>query len=231
MTEPDVKQPGRRWGLIAAVVVIGVALAVGSRTMNPWLSGVLWLGVWAVVAVLLRSLAVKRSMQITVNLTVLVLAFVVWNYTARQPRIRVEAIQLRHLPSSGRSGLVELTARNVGGSDANVVVQSAAVLSVFLRNAQEMRAANIQSQLEERLDKAKPMPADGTTAVAKDKTTLINVEVPFSERVWQYQRGNLTVVVASRIRYRDRLFTREKVFCQYANPQSGNWVSCPFLNN
>jgi hypothetical protein len=231
MADLEQKQTRRRWGLIAAALLIGVSLGVGARTINPWLSAVLWLAVGVLIAQIIRSLGWKRQHQVMVNLTVLVLAFVVWNYTARQPRMRVDSIQLRYLPSTGRSGLVELNARNAGASDAAIVVESAAVLSPFLRNAQELRIANIQSQLEERLNRATPMPAEGTTAVPVGETTVINVDVPFSEQVWQVQRGNVTLVVAARIRYRDRIFNRERLFCQYANPQSGNWVSCPFLNN
>ena len=51
------------------------------------------------------------------------------------------------------------------------------------------------------------------------------------ERAWEYSRGQLTVLVAARIRYRDRVFNREREFCQYMNPRTNEWRPCPFLND
>jgi hypothetical protein len=58
----------------------------------------------------------------------------------------------------------------------------------------------------------------------------VSVEVPFSERAWVFDRGEATLLVAGRIQYRDRVFRREKQFCQFLNQKTNSWTSCPFLN-
>jgi hypothetical protein len=61
-------------------------------------------------------------------------------------------------------------------------------------------------------------------------TARIEVQIPPSQRSWFIARGEATVLVSARLRYRDRVFHRERVFCQFATPPSGPWSSCPFLN-
>ena len=173
----------------------------------------------------------KMSIQAAVALTLLVLAFVVWDKAAPQPRIKLETVQIRRLPSSGQSGLVELVVRNTGSRDAEIVAHPVAHITPLFRSAQALVAANMERELESRLDKAVPSPSGGTTSLPHGQTTTVGVPVPFSERMWQFGRGELTVLVAARIRYRDRIFTREHVLCQFANPRSSQWLPCPFLNN
>ena len=199
--------------------------------MNPWLSGALWLVASALLTYGISRLRWKRSLRALVTATIVGLAFLVWNYTARQPRLRVDAIQLRKLPSSVQPGLVELVLRNTGDEPASIVVFPVAHLAPLYRNAQDLVANKVEAELERRLEQAKPVPATGTTRVENSQSTVVALTVPFSERVWYFGRGELTLLVAARVQYRDRLFRREKVFCQFANPRAGNWVSCPFLNN
>jgi hypothetical protein len=173
----------------------------------------------------------KRSIQAAVAATGLVLAFVVWDNVAPQPRLKLETVQIRRLPSSGQSGLVELVVRNTGSRDADIVALPVAHITPLFRSAQALVAANMENELESRLEKAAPSPPTGTTPLARGQTTTVGAAVPFSERMWYFGRGELTVLVAARIRYRDRIFNREQVFCQFANPRSSQWLPCPFLNN
>ena len=173
----------------------------------------------------------KRLIQAIVSGSLAVLAVVVWNYAAPQPRIQVESVQLRKVPSTVQPGLVELVARNNGEAPANIVVRGVTYLAPVFSNARELAAANLEENLAARLEQAKPLPATGTIPVEKGRTASVNVEVPFSERAWLFARGEVTLIVVARIRYRDRVFNREKLFCQFANPRSGEWASCPFLNN
>lgn len=173
----------------------------------------------------------KRSIQAAVALTVLVLAFVVWDKAAPQPQIKLETVQIRRLPSSGQSGLVELIVRNTGSRDAEIVALPVAHITPLFRSAQALVAANMERELESRLDKAAPSPVGGTTSLPRGQTATVGVAVPFTERMWRFDRGELTILVAARIRYGDRIFNREHVFCQFANPRSSQWLPCPFLNN
>jgi hypothetical protein len=199
--------------------------------MNPWLSGALWSVASALLVYGISRLRWKQSLKTLVSATICGLAFILWDHTARQPRIRVEAVQLRNLPSSVQPGLVELVMRNTGDEPASIVVFPVAYLAPLYRDAQDLVANKVEAELERRLEQAKPLPSTGTTHVENSQITVVDLTVPFSEHVWQFGRGELTLLVAARVQYRDRLFRREKVFCQFANPRSGNWVSCPFLNN
>ena len=154
-----------------------------------------------------------------------------WAYTVPQPNIRVDVAQLRRLPSSAQPGLVELVLRNSGENPAGVVVTPVAYLAPLFINAADLVRANVEADLEGRLDQAKPVPATGTVAIAAGQTAVVEAPVPFSERVWEYRRGQLTLLVAARIRYRDRVFNRERLFCQYMNPRTNEWRPCPFMND
>ena len=223
---------GKGWLIaIGAGVLLAIALVGGGRMIDPWLGGGLWLATCALLVRGITWLSKKRLRQALASLTILLLAFVFWNHTARQPRIRVDALELQRLPSSAQPGLVELVVRNAGDEPASIVVFPAAYLAPLYRDAQDLVANRVEDELQKRLEQAGPVPSTGTTRVENNQTTLVNATVPFSERVWQFGRGELTLIVAARIRYRDRLFNREKVICQFANPRAGNWVSCPFLNN
>jgi hypothetical protein len=173
----------------------------------------------------------RRALRVLVSAPLGVLAFVLWDHTAPQPRVQVDAVQLRKVPSTGQPGLVELVLRNNGNATVHMVVFPVAHLGGAFGSAQQLAAANMQRELAARLEEARPLPPAGTIDIEEGQTTLVNIEVPFTERAWLFGRGEATLIVAARVRYRDRVFHREKVFCQFTNPRSGAWVSCPFLNN
>jgi hypothetical protein len=204
---------------------------VTARLVNAWLFGALLLAGAGLMVQGLRLSDWKTWVRAVVSLTVVGLAFLLWDNNANQPRLRVDALQLRQLPSSAQPGRIELVARNSGDIAAGIVVLAVAQLAPAFRNARDMMRADIEDELEERLDQASPVPPTGTLSVAGGKSAIIDVPVPFSERAWVYGRGEASLIVAARIRYRDRVFSRERVICQFTNPQSGQWVSCPFLND
>ena len=220
-----------RWLLLGASAVLGIALIGGSRLINGWLFGLLLLVAWALLCRGLKPFAGTRWRHVLVSVTALLFVLVLWNYSARQPRIRVEAVHLRNLPSTAQPGRVELVVQNTGAVAADVEVVSASHLGRLFRNAGELVRANLEAELGEQLETHGASAANPVITINSGQTTRVNVEVPFSERAWMFGRGEATLVVAARIRYRDRVFRREKQVCQYADPQSGEWKSCPFLNN
>jgi hypothetical protein len=227
----DSRQTQQRWKFLGSGAALLMVAIVTAGLMNAWLFGALLLAGVGLMVQGLRLSAWKTWVRVVVSLTVLGLAFLLWDNNASQPRIRVDALQLRQLPSSAQPGRVELIARNTGDLPADIVVHAVAQLAPAFRNAADVMRANIEDDLEERLDEASPTPATGTLQVGDGQTTLVNVAVPFSERAWVFGRGEASLVVVARITYRDRVFTRERVFCQFTNPQSGQWISCPFLND
>jgi hypothetical protein len=199
--------------------------------MNAWLYGLLLLGVWALLTYLISRLRWERTRQVLISITLLGLAFLIWNYTARQPRIRIDGVVLRKLPSTVQTGLVEVTVRNTGGEPARMTAFPVAYLAPLFRDARELTRGNVEPDLEARLTKAKPLPPSGSIDIAPKGTTVVTVEIPFSELVWRYARGEMTILVASRFEYPDRIFSREKLFCQFTHPRAGEWIACPFLND
>ena len=195
-----------------------------------WLYGATGLVIWAVLAWGISRSSWKRPMKLLVGATLLGLGLMLWAYTAPQPTIQVDVVQLRRLPSSAQPGLIELIVRNSGENPAGIVVVPVAYLAPLYLNAADLVRANVETDLRNRLDRATPFPPTGSLAVAEGQTAVVEAPLPFSERVWEYSRGQLTVIVAARIRYRDRVFNRERQFCQYMNPRSNEWRSCPFLN-
>jgi len=196
-----------------------------------WIYGVIALGIWALLAWGISRLDWKRTLKLLMSATLLGLGLMIWAYMAPQPALRVEVAQLRRFPSSAQSGLVELVIRNSGEDPAGIVVVPVAYLAPLFINAADLVRANVDDDLQNRLERAKPVPATGTIGVAPGQTVVVEAPLPFSERVWDYNRGQLTLLVAARITYRDRVFTRERLFCQYMNPRSNEWRSCPFMND
>jgi hypothetical protein len=211
-----------------AAAVLAIALIGGASLINGWLYGGLLLVAWALLTYGLRSFVEKRSRLVTVSVTSFVLSLMLWDYTARQPRIGIDEVQLRKVPSTVVPGSVDLLLRNAGGDPADLVVVSVGQLVAPFSSA---RASRVEADLTQRLDSATPAPASGTLRVPPQQTTKVSVEVPFSERAWVFDRGESTLLVAGRIRYRDRVFSREKQFCQFLNVKTNSWASCPFLNN
>ena len=207
-----------------AVVLIG-----GATLVNGWVYGGLLLAAWGLMIYGLKSFIVQRSRLVLVGVTSLILGFVLWDYTARQPRIGIDAVQLRQVPSTVVPGSVELTLRNAGGDPADIVVLSVGHLGQTFSGAERTR--KVETDLAERLKNAQPLPPSGSLVVPAKQTAAVSVGVPFSERAWVFDRGEATLLVAGRIKYRDRIFRREKRFCQFLNQRSNSWTSCPFLNN
>lgn len=231
MTQARAGQKQQRWMFLGSGAGLMMLAIVTARLMNAWLFGALLLAGAGLMVQGLRLSDWKMWVRVVVSLTVVGLAFLLWDNNASQPRLRVDALQLRQLPSSAQPGRVEIVARNSGDVPAGIVVLAVAQLAPAFRSAGDAMRASIEDDLEEQLDQASPVPPTGTLAVADGQSTVIDVPVPFSERAWVYGRGEASLVVAARIRYRDRLFNRERVICQFTNPQSGQWVSCPFLND
>jgi hypothetical protein len=219
-----------RWAPLVGSAALALGLVGGGQLLNGWLFGLLLLAAWGLLIYGLRTFTWKRSRQLLVGLTSLVLVVVLWDYTAPQPTVLLDAVQLRKMPSSVQPGLVELIVRNNGSVAADIEVLSVAHLAPLYRSARDLQTANVEATLRDRLKQAAPTAA-APIALETGKTTVVNVEVPFSERAWQFARGELTVLVTARIRYRDRIFPREQLFCQFMNPRSVSWASCPFLNN
>jgi hypothetical protein len=46
----------------------------------------------------------------------------------------------------------------------------------------------------------------------------VEVEIPSSQRAWYLSSGQATVLVTARLRYRDRVFRRERMFCMFTSP-------------
>jgi hypothetical protein len=196
-----------------------------------WLYGVVGFAVWAVLAWSIGRLSWKRPLKLLVSATLLGLGFMLWAYVAPQPSLRVDVVQLRRIPSSAQPGLIELVVRNSGETPARIVVVPVANLAPLYINAADLVRNNVEADLEKRLEQAAPVPASGTMFLAAGETSVVGTALPFTERAWEYSRGQLTVLVAARIRYRDRVFDREREFCQYMNPRTNEWRSCPFLND
>jgi hypothetical protein len=199
--------------------------------MNAWLYGLLLLGAWALLTYFLWRLKWERTRQILISITLLAVASLFWNYTARQPRLRIDEIVLRKLPSSVQPGLVELSVRNTGGEPARLTAFPVAYLAPLFRDARELSRGNIEPELEAKLKAAKPLPASGSIDIAPGATGVVTAEIPFSELAWRYNRGDMTILVATRLEYPDRIFGRERLFCQFTHPQAGEWIACPFLND
>ena len=220
----------QRWVPLAVSAALAVVLIGGASLINGWLYGGLLLAAWALLTYGLRSFLFKRSRLAIISVTSLLLAFMLWDYTARQPLVGIDEVQLRKVPSSVLPGSVELMLRNAGGDPADIVVVSVGHLGgVF--SGDRSRAAKVEADLNGRLKNAKRVPPSGTLAIPSKQTATVSVEVPFSARAWVFDRGESTLFVTGQIRYRDRVFQREKQFCQFLNLRTNSWVSCPFMNN
>ena len=219
-----------RWAPLVASAVISLGLMGWGQLIHGWLFGLLLVVAWALLIHGLRPFMRARSRQLVVALTSLVVVLVLWDYTAPQPRLRLDAVQLKRMPSTVNPGIVELAVRNSGAVDADIEVVSVAQLAPLYTSARDLQSSNLKDTLSERMRQATPAAA-APIALENGQSTLLSVEVPFTERAWKFAQGDLTVIVTTRIRYRDRVFPREKLFCQFMNPRSVSWASCPFLNN
>jgi hypothetical protein len=199
--------------------------------MNAWLYGILLLGVWALLTYFLHRLRWERTRQILISVTLLGLAFLFWNYTARQPVLRIDEIVLRRLPSSAQPGIVDITVRNIGGEPARLKAYPVAYLAPLFQDARELARGRMEPEIEGKLTTAKPSPASGSLDIAPGATGVITAEIPFSELVWKHAQGDMSILVATRLEYPDRIFSRDRLFCQFTHPKAGEWIACPFLND
>ena len=161
--------------------------------------------------------------------TVLALGVVIWNYLAPQPHIQLGEVRTRALPSTVSPGVVELVVRNGGSIPAHVVASTAGHLASVSPSAQQLSSGGVEAELTRQLQAAAALPPDGTTEIPVGQTMRLKVEIAPSQRSWFIARGEATMVVTARLRYRDRLFSRETMFCLFAN-RAGQWSPCPFLN-
>jgi len=228
MRWPNTQARSPRWALPAAGVALAAALA-GRAQGWPWLFGAFLLIAWALLAYGLGVLRLARMPRLILTASLLALAVTVWIDTAPQPRIQLGLVRVQKLPSTISPGVVELVIRNSGTLPANVVGSAVAQLALF-RTAAGLAAGGVEAELSKRLEQADQLPAVGTMVIPPDRTDRIAIDVPPSQRSWYVARGEATVVVTARLRYRDRGFLRTKVFCLFTNPPSGQWLSCPFLN-
>jgi hypothetical protein len=218
------------WALAAAGVVLAAALA-GRAQVGAWPFGVLLLLAWGLLAYGLRVLRIARPLRLLLTVSLLALAVVVWNETAPQPRIQLGGVRVQKLPSTISPGVVELVFRNSGSLPADVVGSAVAHLSPLFRTPRDLAAGGVEADLSARLERAGRWPSAGTTLIPPGQTTRVEVDIPPSQRSWYIGRGQATVIVTARLRYRDRAFLREKTFCLFTNARSGQWLSCPFLND
>jgi len=102
-------------------------------------------------------------------------------------------------------------------------------LALF-RTAAGLAAGGVEAELSKRLEQADRLPAIGTMVIPPGQAARVEVAIPPSRRSWYVPRGEASVIVTARLRYRDRALLRAKAFCLFTNPPSGQWLSCPFLN-
>jgi hypothetical protein len=219
------------WGALIAGGIAFAASLAGRELIDPWLFGVVLLIAWGLLAYGLSVLQVARPLRWLVVATLLALTVVVWNSTAPQPRIQLSAIRAQKLPSTASPGRVELVFANDGSLPADVAGSAVANLGPLFRTADGLVAGGVESEASSRLEQANPLSATGSMVIAPGQSVRVNVDIPPSERSWFVGRGEATVLVTARLRYRDRLFRREKTFCLFMTPPSGQWQSCPFLND
>ena len=220
-----------RWpALLAGVVAFAAALGLRGQ-IGAWPFGVLLLIAWGLLAHGLGVLRIERPLRLMLVASLLVLAVVVWNYMAPQPRIQLGGIRVRKLPSTISPGAVELVIHNSGSLPADIVGSAVAQLAPVSRTAAGLAGSGAEAELSKGLAGAAPFPSDGATLIPPGQTTRVEVEIPSSQRAWYVASGQATVLVTARVRYRDRVFRRERMFCMFTTPPSSNWQSCPFLND
>jgi hypothetical protein len=218
------------WQALAGAGVALAAAIAGRAHASAWLFGVLLLIAWGLLAHALSFLPVPRPLRLLITATALALAVVAWDYTAPQPRVHLDTVRLRVLPSTISPGVVELAVRNSGSVPAHIVAFPVAHLAPRFTSAGDLAAGRMEAELAERLTHARRWPAAGTLVIPAAQTAHVDVDIPPSERAWYIARGEATVLVAARLRYRDRVLVRETVICLFGDPRTGQWLSCPFLN-
>jgi len=229
MDESDSPRRTGWWPLPAAGITLATALA-GREHVNPWLFGGLLLVAWGLLAFGLTAFRIATPFRLVLTATLLALAAVVWTYTAPQPRLQLEEVRIEKLPSTITPGVVEVVVRNSGSLPAEVVHSAAGQLATLFRTPRDLAAGGMEADLTKQLDRADPVPPTGTMAIAPGQSTRVAIAIPPTQRSWFIARREATMLVTARLRFRDRGFHRERVFCLFTTPPSGTWSECPFLN-
>ena len=225
----DRGQTRTRWWALAAGAA-GFAIAFSARAhLGAWLFGLLLLFAAALFAFGLSVIRIARPLRLMLALSVFALAAVIWHYMAAQPRLQLESVRVQKLPSTISPGVVELMIHNSGALPADVTGAAVADLGPLFRTPEALAAGGIETELADRLERADRLPT-GMMLIAPGETTRVQIDIPPTQRSWFIARGETTVLVTARLHYRDRLFVRERMFCVFSNPPSGQWSSCPFLN-
>lgn len=179
----------------------------------------------------LNAVRVARPLRLLVTVTAFALVLVVWTYTTPQPRIQLGEVRLRTLPTSASPGVVELVVRNGGSISASVTASQVGHLAGLFKNPGDQSAGGVEDELSALLERMARERPDDRLVIAPGQSVRLEVDVPASQRAWFIGRGEATVFVAARFRYRDRAFVRDRAFCLFVTPPSGKWAPCPFLND
>jgi len=229
--DPNVLPTRSRWFALLAAVVAFVAALGGRDQIGAWPFGILLLIAWALLAYGITVLRIGTALRLMLVVSTLALAVFVWDYLAPQPRIQLGGVRVQKLPSTISPGVIELVIHNIGPLPADVVGSAAGDLVTQARTAAALVAGGAKAELSKGLEGADTFPSTGTMVIPPGQTTRVQVDVPASQRAWYFSSGQATVLVTARLRYRDRIFHREKQFCMFTTPPSSNWQSCPFLND
>lgn len=177
-----------RWpALLAGVVAFAAALGLREQ-IGAWPFGVLLLIAWGLLAYGLGVLRIERPLRLMLVASLLVLAVVVWNYMAPQPRIQLGGIRVRKLPSTISPGAVELVIHNSGSLPADIVGSAVAQLAPVSRTAAGLAGSGAEAELSKGLAGAAPFPSDGATLIPPGQTTRVEVDTFVATRVVRGKR-------------------------------------------
>lgn len=217
------------WALAAGVG--GFAAALAARVpLGAWLFGALLLVASGLLAFGINALRIARPLRAMLAVSIFALAAVIWHYLSPQPHLQLGTVRVQKMPSTISPGVVELMLHNGGALPADVSGVAVAELGPLFRTPRNLATGGVEAELAARLERADRMPSSGTMLIAPGQSTRLQVDIPPTQRSWFIARGETTVLVTARLQYRDRLFVRERMFCVFSNPPSGQWSSCPFLN-
>jgi hypothetical protein len=226
----DAGQTRTRWWALATGIV-GFAAALSARAqLGGWLFGAVLLVASGLLAFGISVLRIAKPLRAMLAVSAFALAAVIWNHLAAQPRLQLGELRVQKFPSTISPGVVELTIHNSGALPAAVTGAAVADLGPRFRTPGDLATGGVEAELSDRLAGAERLPSSGTMLVAPGQSTRVQIDIPPTKRSWFIARGETTVLVTARFQYRDRLFVRERSFCVFLTPPSGQWSSCPFLN-
>jgi hypothetical protein len=151
-----------RWlSLAAGGIALAVALGGGER-VGAWPFGALLLLAWALLAYGLGVLRIARPLRLLLYASLLVLALVMWNYMAPQPRLQLGGVKVQKLPSTISPGAIELVIHNSGPLPADVTGSAVAQLAQKSRTPTDLAASGVEGELSKGLEGAATFPSSGT---------------------------------------------------------------------